>query len=112
HGAALLATTEGDYTTARSAWERVLQIRRDTDDQPRTAVTLANLGNVSYELGDLDPAWRLHQEALELHRRLDNRRQAAVALGSLGMVATARGDLPVAREYAEACVAEFRTIGE
>lgn len=68
---------------------------------PLRALALNNLGNLVYELGDLNRANELYEESLALRREIGDQLGIASALNNLGMLATSQGDLSRARKLLE-----------
>lgn len=65
------------------------------------AKALNNLGNLTYQLGDLARAQTCYEQSLAIRQRIDDRRGVADALNNLGMLITARGEYEQARRFLE-----------
>jgi len=86
-----LASSQGDYATARSMHEESLAIRRELRDTEGIASSLNNLGLVADDQGDFASARSLHEESLAMLRELGDKRGCAECLAGLGGVAAGMG---------------------
>ncbi|MGH6900982.1 MAG: tetratricopeptide repeat protein, partial [Geminicoccaceae bacterium] len=94
-----------------SRWlERALTLGEGVASAAR-ARALNNLGNLAFNLGDLDRTQTAYEQSLAMRRELDDREGIADTLNNLGMVAIARGEYPRARELLEASLALGREHG-
>jgi non-specific serine/threonine protein kinase len=112
HGAAVLASEQGDYPAARALHEECLSIRRELGDRRGIAVSLSNLGVVADEQGDNGAARILRQESLAMFRELGDRRGVAGLLSNLGVAAHDHGDYAAARALYEESLAIRRQLGD
>ena len=87
----------GDVATARSAYERALALRRDSDDRIGLANTLNNFGLMLRAAGDLDDARDSLEESLALRRTFGHPRATGLALLNLGDLELQQRNLAAAR---------------
>jgi predicted ATPase/DNA-binding CsgD family transcriptional regulator len=74
------------------------------------ALAMNNLGNLHYELGELDLAASSYEESLRLWREAGDEVGAADVLNNLGMLATSRGDVRKARALLTESLEEHRRL--
>ena len=86
-GAAILASSQGDYPVARLLFEEALTLRRALGDPVGIADAISNVGTVTWLQGDLASAQALYGESLSLYRALGNARGVAQALYNSGILA-------------------------
>ncbi len=101
HGAANLASRQGDNAAAAALHNESLTVRRALGDEIGTARSLVGLGTVAMTQGDLKVAQCFHQEALDLYRRLGDQSGLGDVLNNLGNIAEQRGSLAEARDFYE-----------
>nr|VFK77211.1 MAG: Tfp pilus assembly protein PilF [Candidatus Kentron sp. MB] len=89
----------GELPEAQAAYQRVLAIGQQTNDQQTIAAALGNLGNVARIRGELDEAEQYHRQSLAIEQELGRKEGMASQLGNLGVVAKTRGELDQAEEY-------------
>lgn len=87
----------GDVATARSAYERALALRRDSDDLTGLSNTLNNYGLMLKAADELDEARGLLEEALTLRRTFGQPRATGLVLLNLGDLDAQQGHLVEAR---------------
>ena len=102
---------EGDLVGGRRWLERALAAGSAAPPALR-ALAMNNLGNLTYEMGDLARAQELYEGSLALRTELGDRGGMADSLNNLGMLATARGDLAGGRERLEASIAIRTDMGQ
>jgi tetratricopeptide (TPR) repeat protein len=110
----IIAMDRHDFELARARWQRCLDIYRELDDPPNTAVALCNLGELStYEesLGELGRARSCYAESLAIAREGGDREQVAYTLDGFARLAAAGGDAPRALRLAGAAARVGREIG-
>ncbi len=120
--AQLIGDTVGDmrsYLQDRGHWtdgRRVLRWSIEADgrlgNQMRLSSTLATLGFIVRQQGDLDEAEGYYQQALDLARARHDRRGEAARIHNLGTLALMRGDLPRAKALYEEALAIRRALNE
>ncbi len=110
-GAALIASNQGDFATARLHNEAALVYYRGQGDRRELGTTLNWLGAVACEQGDFAHALPWLDERLSLLRGGDNPQALGFALYHLGKACHALGDLVRARSLLEESVAVFRHGG-
>lgn len=76
------------------------------------ALALNNLGNLRYELGELDLAGASYEESRRLWQQAGDEIGAADVLNNLGMLATSRGDLAKARALLMESLSEHRRLDD
>jgi tetratricopeptide (TPR) repeat protein len=98
-----LLTRQNRHEEARTLFEQLLPVLRNSDNPSQAASCLFHLGNIALHQDRLDDAERLQQEALELRRKEGNERQLGASMSALGATALAQGDYGTALErYTEA----------
>lgn len=106
NGAGVLATRQGDYTSARRLHEQCLELQRAQGNALGVAHSLSNLGSVLFNLEDYSGSSTLFEEGLAAYRELDNAEGVALTLNNLGAAALHDERL----ETALACFAESLEI--
>jgi predicted ATPase/class 3 adenylate cyclase len=105
HGAGNLAALQGDHITARTHLEKALMIRRDIGDENEVALTIGDIGWVSFMEGDDRTALLRFEESLALHRKGGNRRLINRALLDTCQVLVSQGQVGEARPLANEALA-------
>jgi predicted ATPase/DNA-binding NarL/FixJ family response regulator len=82
HALGVLATQQGEYRMAATAWKESISICRAIGDRPRLTDALTWLGSIYLPVARAVPA--LLGEAIILARELGDSRRLALALGNLG----------------------------
>lgn len=111
NGIGLLARQQGDYETARKAYEEGLAEARAANNLRQIALSSRGLGVIAYQRGDVATARKFIEEALAIYRRLDAKFGIAASLGNLGDIKRTEGDYAAARPLIEEAIAIFRQIG-
>ena len=106
-----LARFQGDYETARAAFEEGLAVGRAANDLHQIAEASGGLGLVIYQQGDSPAARKFIEEGLEMSRRLKDKFGIVAALNSLGDIARTDGDDRAARPFFEEALAIARELG-
>jgi predicted ATPase len=112
YAAAVLADAQGDFDSARRAFDEIHDYRRSTGDQWGIASSINNLAINALRRADLQEARRLGEETLALWRQLGNRGAAALALQNLGNFLKEAGELAAARECYEQSRLEFENLND
>lgn len=73
---------------------------------------LSNLGNLTYQLGDLSRAQDYYERSLDIRRRIDDRRGIADALNNLGMLTTARAEYARVRQFLTSSLSLRETLDD
>jgi predicted ATPase/class 3 adenylate cyclase len=107
-----IAAQMGEYTQARSHYERSLAIRVGLGDRAGEAALLSNLAIVAEYEGDYLRAQDLNEQALELREGLGDRWAIGVSRNNLGMIAFLRGELGEARRHLEEAVRIELAVGD
>jgi non-specific serine/threonine protein kinase len=101
YAASELATTQGDYASARALLDEALDIYRGLNDQHGMMDVTFNLARIVMFEGDYEEADRLQVEALPRCRELGQLNVLQGFLCNLGCTAYLAGDYERAREYLE-----------
>jgi len=89
----------GELDNAIHAYNQVLKVGENHQDQQETAVAYGNLGNVYRTKGDLDQALAFYQKALKLNEEIGRKEINASIYGNLGIVYQIKGDLDQALAF-------------
>jgi DNA-binding CsgD family transcriptional regulator len=89
------------FDAARSRFEDLLRVFRDTGDEARSCAALAHLAAIEAMTGRMDRARDLAGEALELAEQTEQETWRNVALWARGQVCVRGGELEEAREAGE-----------
>jgi predicted ATPase/DNA-binding SARP family transcriptional activator len=112
NSAGLLAAEQGEFESARTAFDQALELARELGDQSQIAAALANLGNLAFFEGNSEEARRLYRESLETALALGDLRRQAVACENLGLLEL-DGDRPgEAVQLLQEAVASARSSGD
>ncbi len=103
--------TQDELEEARDYYGRALALSREIGDQPSTAASLNNLGDVALQLGDLARARALFEESAALYETIGEREYRAAALHNLGWVCVQLDDAAAARRALAASVDLLRAGG-
>jgi predicted ATPase/DNA-binding winged helix-turn-helix (wHTH) protein/tetratricopeptide (TPR) repeat protein len=110
---AFLSYESGDPLGAKKHYEKAVSCFRSAGSDRGVAVTIGNLADVSWMLGDLDGAIASLREAISLVRRVvGGERFLASALGNLAGVLTASGRLEEALGAAREGLPLLRDAGD
>jgi tetratricopeptide (TPR) repeat protein len=112
YGAAVLATTQGDYVTAQRLADECLERGRVAGETLRVARTLTLLGNIAKFQGEHATAAARMEEGLQALRGTDDRRGLMAALNNLSTLYIERGELPRAFPLLEESLALKRTLND
>lgn len=91
HGLGLSAQLRDDYERARLLYEECLTLKRPID-HPETSITIGNLAQVVFHLGDVEHAIELLDESIALDRAAENSVYLGGHLTDLGLILLERGD--------------------
>lgn len=86
----------GNLAAAETAYQSVLRLGNNIEDQALLAVAYGNLGIVFHTRGDLDEAEGMYRKALALFDALGRKEGMANQYGNLGNVYLTRGDIAAA----------------
>ena len=111
YGAAVLATTQGDYVRAGSLLGEAMAQYRHLGNTFGVARCVMALGNVAVERGDYPRAQALLEESVALFRELDDRRGVSMGLGNLGYLALEEADYTRAAALTTETIHIQREIG-
>lgn len=89
----------GDYDSAQSSAQRVLDVARRIGNRKEEAQALNDLGVLAKRRGDISSATIHYENALTLRRSIDDRIGIAQTLGNLALVEKNRGALLKALAY-------------
>ncbi len=101
----------GDYDRASHLLSQARDLFAASGNPLASALVVLDIGDLTYDRGDLPGARAIYQQALSEFRRTGAQQKAAVALSRLGSVATDLGDLPTAKRYQEEALRVDREIG-
>jgi hypothetical protein len=99
-----------DFTAARGAAERSLEVARDIGDRGAAARALNVLAGVRADRGELTEARRLYVETHALAIEVSDRDREWVATHNIGLVLWKMGDLPTARRALEESLVLARAL--
>jgi hypothetical protein len=102
---------QGDFETARAAYEQRLALFEQRDDRAGILDTLLDLGMVTSCEGRLDLARSYYERSLPLAQELGEPGRMARSLSGLGEVAGLEGDYRRAASASEQCVPLAREAG-
>jgi tetratricopeptide (TPR) repeat protein len=106
-----IATKQGDYAIARSAYEATLEAFRSAGDIRGTAVALNGLGDVAAAQGDFEGARRLYTDSLARFRQIGYLWGVAGVLRDLGDLAARAADASGALGYYKDGFAVLHQLG-
>jgi tetratricopeptide (TPR) repeat protein len=106
-----IARKQGDYATARAAYEATLEAFRTAGDIRGTAVALNGLGDVAAAQEDIADARRLYQETLNKFQQIGDLWGVAGVLRDLGDLACRDGDHAGASSFYKEALEVFHTLG-
>jgi predicted ATPase/Tfp pilus assembly protein PilF len=110
YAAGVLAEAQGDYTAARSHFEKNLSLQRELGDKWGIANSLNNLGIVAFRNSEYLTARSLYEESLGLWRELGNQRAVALSLSNLGNIAENLGEHAQANSLHQESLEIFRKL--
>jgi predicted ATPase/DNA-binding CsgD family transcriptional regulator len=102
---------DGDYESARKAYEECLALCREFGDKQREAYQLANLGLVAQHLGNFEQAEPMIKQGLVLCKELNAKYPIPVFMAILSGPVATRGDPERAARLLGASDALFKTMG-
>jgi non-specific serine/threonine protein kinase len=108
---AVLATGQGDFTTAGALLNESLSIARERGDATSTAAALFELGNIANEHEDLVEARKLYEDCLAIQRAIDDRLGIAMTLHNLAVAAEAGQNPGEATALYKEALALHRALG-
>lgn len=106
--AGMLATAQGDFSQAASAFEAALGLGQYHEDREVIGIAAQNLGSVMLSQGNYQRGRALFEVGLAIDRELGDTWGLAISLGSLAELAHDLGDYGTARTYYEESLAIFR----
>jgi predicted ATPase/DNA-binding SARP family transcriptional activator/Tfp pilus assembly protein PilF len=103
---------QGEYEQARAAFTTALTHHRQTQEGPRLAQMLGNLGGlaIEHEQGDYALAQTYLQEAQFYARQMDTPRFLGIVLGNLGVALLRQDNLDAAEQYLQESLAIRTTL--
>ena len=111
NGLGIAARLQGDYETARKAYEEGLAEGRAANDLRQIVVSSNGLGAVANQQGDFKTARKYIEESLAISRRLDDKSGIGISLSFLGDLARVEGDNTAARPFFEEAITISRQLG-
>jgi tetratricopeptide (TPR) repeat protein len=106
-----IAKLQGDYATARSTYERILQDYRAVGDDRGIAFTLNGLGDVAAREGDYARARQHYDESLARFRGIHDRWGTAGVLRDLGSLLRSEGKPQEAELFYRQALQTFQGLG-
>jgi len=107
---AVNARLQGDYETARKAYEKGLAAGSEENNLRQIALSSRGLGAVFYQQGDFTAAQKFFEEGLAMSRQLNDESGIAYSLAYLGELARTTGDNAAARPLLEVSLAICRQL--
>ncbi len=105
---------QGQYAQAEQALAAAYNLRSTylPEPHPQTAMTLHFLGELAFELGDYDRAWKHHVRAREMQELIYGtlHHDVSESYASLGRVLVARGEAVVGLGYLERALSLNRSL--
>ena len=111
HNLANIAKKQGDYETARTAYQATLEAFRSTGDIRGVAVALNGLGDIAAAQGDMKGARFLYNDSLSKFQQIEDHWGAAGVLRDLGELACLDGDYSDASDLHRRALAIFHKLG-
>jgi CHAT domain-containing protein len=90
--------TRHDYQSARSNYEKALEVATKLDDRENRADWLTNLAKIGIETGDWNGAEHYNNEAWAVWKALGDHSREAYAIANAGYIAAGRNDFGKAEE--------------
>jgi len=112
HGAAWLASQQGDYEYARVLLEESLAIYRERDDPRGSGWALVDLGFLTRYQGAYGTGQSFLEESLRLFKQTKDPEGAAYALGNLGLIVRDQGNYEEAEARLEERLALWCDLGD
>jgi predicted ATPase/transcriptional regulator with XRE-family HTH domain len=109
-GAAVLASTQGDYPAAGALLEASMMLFRELERQNGMAEVLNMQGDVALCQGDEQRAMAFFEESLALSRQIGYDRNAASTLWNLGQLARTQRDYARASKLYDEALALFQRL--
>jgi len=110
--AAILASLQDDYQTARTLAEESLQLSREQALSKQTGYALYILGRLSRMEGNYAGAVTFFEESLALFRALGQQHDIALVLSGLGLTVLYLGEYERATAFCEESLALARELGD
>jgi len=107
---AAIAKKQGDFVTARTTYEKILQALGSSGDVRGIAFALNGLGEVAMAEGHYAEARQYHQESLARFRQIDSRWDIASVLRDLGHLSRQEGDYRGAAAMYREALAIFQAL--
>ncbi len=110
--AAILASLQDDYTTARTLVEESLEVSRELAESKQTGYALYILGRLARIEGNYAGAVTYFEESLSLFRELGQQHDIALVLSGLGLTVLYLGEYERATALCEESLALSRELGD
>jgi predicted ATPase/DNA-binding CsgD family transcriptional regulator len=110
--AAILASLQDDYTTARTLVQESLQLSRELAERQQTGYALYILGRLSRLEGNYAGAVSFFEESLALFREVGQQHDLALVLSGLGLTLLYLGEYERATVFCEESLALSRALGD
>jgi tetratricopeptide (TPR) repeat protein len=108
---ALLARTRSNLDTARTLFERAVELYQQVGGVVGEANSILSLGDVAYEQSDYDTARTHYEQALQLYQQIGGVLGEANSTRGLGDVAYDQFDYDTARTHYEQALQLYQQIG-
>jgi serine/threonine-protein kinase PknK len=111
-GMGMLATRQGAFAEARSAYDRAVTLSRELGDRPREGLHLMNRGAVAHSAADFAAALDDYSAALDIAALLGNAFGRAQAEISLADLLSDLGDQPASSRLAALAMERCRALAQ
>ena len=101
----------GQFTSAKSRYEKALTIYRAVGAQAAAAIVLNNLAAANLDSGDYSVAKDMAEQSASIARKIGDRRTLVLALGNLAILSIYEGDLKGGRGIIEESLDICRGLG-
>ena len=109
---ALLSGVRSDLDTARTHYERALQLYQQIGSVHGEANSIGGLGDIAYEQSDHNTARTHYERALQLYQQVGSVQGEANSISSLGDVAYDQADYNTARTHYERALQLYQEVGD
>ena len=99
-----VALARSDYLAARQLWEQALEISRSSHARAKECVTLARLGGLCVQEGNLSEARNFLDRAWQIAERFRETSIRGFIYEQLAYLSAAQGELQQALAYGEKCL--------
>ncbi|MCP4695487.1 MAG: tetratricopeptide repeat protein, partial [Gammaproteobacteria bacterium] len=107
-----LYTGLGLLTPALTDLQQAQSLYREADDRRDAAICAGEIARIKVFQGDVDAAFRLHEERLQVFEALGDARSRAATLSDIARITVAQGDVDAARRLHEAILQVCEALGD